>query len=791
MAKRILLNKIAFTVLNVLGLAIGIAPSVLIFHYINYEKSYDSFQNNSDNLYRLTYGRLSANGENVEFASACPAIGPLLKEYFPEVKRIARMAVREGTFSFGENKFVERKIYYAEQDIFNILKFDILKGDVKNSLNQPNKIVVNRSIAKKYFGNTNPVGKSLKFNNLEDYQIVAVFEDIPSNSHLKPEILMSFPNLAVWRGESYLQSWGQTGTFTYLILDPKVNPRDLEKRIIEFTKSQIGELLAHWNLTMYFNLQPIKDIHLTSHLLQEQEVNGDSKSVNFMYIIGAFILIIAWINYINLTTSRSMERAHEVGVRKVIGAFRWNLFAQFYTEAALVNFIGLLIAILLIVLLIPAFANLTGVPSAFSVWKDRWFYLFLAGTYLFGTFVTGMYPVFALSSFKPLHVFAFNKKGTVLRKVMVVFQLAISILLIAGTYAVFNQLQYLRHQNLGFNINKTLVIGVPKATDSTYANRQRTFKQEVAKLTGVKGVAFSTEVPGRKIWWDNGGIYKVGLDATAGKNYMIMGVDDWFVDLYEMKFVVGRNFSEEFLTDKQSVLLNETAVKWLEFESSEKALNSQINYWDKIYTVIGVLKDYHHESPKALPEPQIFRFLPDIPRGYFSVKLEGSSIVKNLKDIEGVWGDLFPGNPYEYFFLDAYYDEQFSADKKFGKLFGIFSSLAIFITCLGLFGLSLYTIQLKTKEIGVRKVHGATFFDIIKYVIKEYILLIFIALLIAIPILFWGILFWLSNFPVRMSITIWLFIVPVLIVTAITMISVASHTLKAAHLNPADTIKHE
>lgn len=791
MAKRVLLNKIVFTVLNILGLAIGIASSALIFHYISYEKSYDTYHDNSKNIYRLTYGRLSNNGENVEFASACPAIAPLLKENFPEVKKIARMAVREGVFSYGENKFVERKIYYAEQGIFDILKFNIIKGSVENSLNHPSKIIISKSIAQKYFGDTNPVGKSLKFNNLEDYQVAAVFDDAPSNSHLKPEILMSFPNLAIWRGESYLQSWGQTGTFTYLILDPKVNPRALEKQIIEFTKSQIGELLAHWNLTMYFNLQPVKSIHLTSHLLQEQEVNGDSKSVNFMYIIGAFILIIAWINHINLTTSRSMERAHEVGVRKVIGAFRRNLFAQFYTEAALVNFVGLLIAILLIVVLIPAFVNLTGVPVNFSIWESSWFYLFLAGTYLFGTFVTGMYPVFALSSFKPLHAFAFNKKGTVLRKMTVVFQLAVSILLIAGTYAVFNQLQYLRHQNLGFNIDQTLVINVPKAADSTYASRQKTFKQEVAKLTGVKGVAFSTEVPGRKIWWDNGGIYKVGLNAAAGKNYMIMGVDDRFVDLYGMKFVVGRNFSEKFPADKQSVLLNETAVKWLEFESPAKALNSQINYWDNIYTVIGVLKDYHHESPKALPEPQIFRFLPEIPRGYFSVKLERNSITKNVKDVEGVWEAIFPGNPYEYFFLDAYYDEQFNADKKFGKVFGIFSSLAIFITCLGLFGLSLYTIQLKTKEVGIRKAHGASFTDIVKYIIKEYILLVFIALLIAIPILFWGIMFWLSNFPVKMPITIWLFIVPVIIVTVITTSSVASHILKAARLNPADTLKYE
>ena len=795
-AKRVLLNKTIFTLLNIFGLAIGIASSAFIFHYISYEKSFDKYHPNSENVYRLTYGRLSDNGEDVEFASACPVIAPLLKENFPEIKKIARMAVREATFAYGENKFTEKKIYYAEQEIFDILKFNIINGSVENALNQPYKIVISKSIAEKYFGKTDPVGKSLKLNKLEDYQIAAVYEDVPSNSHLKPEILMSFPNLAIWRGQDYLNSWGHTGAFTYLILDPKANPRELEKQFIEYTKSQIGEMLSHYNMIMYFNLQPIESIHLKSHLLQEQEVNGDMKSVNFMYIIGIFILIIAWVNYINLTTSRSMERAREVGVRKVIGAARRNLVAQFYTEASVVNAIGIMVAILFIELLIPAFYKLTGVPAVFNIWQNSWFVLFLAGTFLFGTFITGMYPVFALSSFKPLQImkgkFTSSKSGMFLRKAMVVFQLIISIILITGTYTVFTQIQHLRNQELGFDIGQTLVVKMPKAIDSTIIQKKESFKQEVEKLSGVKGIAFATEVPGRKIWWDNGGIYKVGLDPTAGKNFMIMGVDDKFIDLYKMQFVNGRNFSREYPSDKNAVILNETAVKWLEFKDPDEALNNQINYWDNIYTIIGVLKDYRHESPKALPEPQIFRYLPDENRfGTFSVKLTKENIADNIVFINKIWDNIFGGNPFEYFFLDTYYQEQFDTDRKFGRVFGIFSSLAIFITCLGLFGLSLYTIQLKTKEIGLRKVHGATFLDIIKYIIKEYILLVLIALLISIPILFWGIMLWLNNFPVKMGITIWLFVVPVIIVVLITMISVASHTLKAARLNPIDSIKYE
>ncbi|MFC2152512.1 ABC transporter permease [Bacteroidota bacterium] len=795
-AKRVLLNKFIFTLLNISGLAIGIAAAALIFHYISFEKSFDNYHPNSENTYRLSYGRTSSDGSDVEFASACPVIGPLLKENFPEIEKIARLAVREATFAYEENKFIESKIYYAEQEIFNILNFDIIEGSINKALTQPNNIVISKSIAKRYFGNDNPIGKRLKMNKIEDYQVVAVYDDVPENSHLKPEILVAFPNLAKWRGDDYLQSWGHTGALTYLVLNQEAIPHELEKRFIEFTEFQIGEMLSYYKMVMYFNLQPIKDIHLKSNLLQEQEVNGDEKSVKFLYIIGVFIILIAWVNFINLTTSRSMERAREVGMRKVLGAVRKNLVNQFYTESAIINLIGLIIALGLIELLKPVFSNITGLPVDYKFWSQTWFILFVFGSYIFGTFITGMYPVFALASFKPVQVLKGKlvtvTRGINLRKVLVVFQIMISIILITGTFAVFLQLRYMQSQKLGFDIEQMLVVNIPKAIDSTFIQRKETFKQEISKLTGVKGIAFSTEVPGRKIWWDNGAIFKVGQDATSGKNYMIMGVDDRFIDLYKMEFINGRNFSRKYPLDKEAVIINETAVKWLEFESPEDALNNQINYWDNIYTVIGVLKDYRHESPKALPEPQIFRYLPDESRfGSFSVKLETETIKDNLKNIENQWNKLFSGNPFDFFFLDVYYDEQFKSDKRFGNVFGIFSFLAIFITCLGLFGLSLYSANLKTKEIGIRKVLGAKVSNILIHFSKEYLYLILIALAISIPFLVWGINLWLNNFASKMSISIWLFVIPVIIVFLITMISVSAHTIRAARLNPVDTLKYE
>jgi putative ABC transport system permease protein len=795
-AKRVLLNKIVFTLLNISGLAIGIAASVLIFYYISFEENFDNYHTNSENIYRLSYGRTSSDGSDVEFASACPAIGPLLKENFPDIENVARMAVREATFAYDENKFIESKIYYAEQEIFNILHFEIIEGDVTNALLEPNNIVLSKSASERYFGTESPVGKTLRLNKKDDYKVAAVYKDVPNNSHLKPEILISFLNLTDWRDAEYLESWGHTGAFTYLTLKPQADTKSLEKQFIKFTESQIGEMLSYYKMVMYFNLQPIEDIHLKSHLLQEQEVNGDEKSIKFLYIIGFFILIIAWVNYINLTTSRSMERAREVGVRKVVGAVRGNLIKQFYTESAIINFVGLLFAIFLIELSKSSFSSITAIPNDYKLWDQFWFLSYILSTYIIGTFVTGMYPVFALSSFKPVQVLKgkllSESRGINLRKFLVVFQLMVSIILITGTFAVFTQLKFMRKQNLGFDIEQTLVINIPKAIDSSFIQRKETFKQEIAKMTGVNGVSFSTEVPGKKIWWDNGGIFKVGNDATSGKNYMIMGVDDQFIDLYNMEFINGRNFSREFSTDNQSVILNETAVKWLEFENPNDALNKQINYWGNIYTVIGVLKDYRHESPKASPEPQIFRYLPDESRfGCFSIKLNTELLHPSLKKIESYWNKLFSGNPFDYFFLDTHYNEQFKADEKFGNVFGIFSFLAIFITCLGLFGLSLYTANLKTKEIGIRKVHGASVSGIVVNISKEYLYLIFISLVISLPILILGIHKWLNNFSTKMHISVWIFVFPVIIVFLITMISVSAYTIKAARLNPVDTLKYE
>lgn len=795
-AKRFLLNKPIFTILNILGLTIGITASVLIFHYVTFERSFDTYHANHENVYRLTYGRLQENGDDVEFASACPVIAPLLKDNFTEIEQIARMAVREAVFAYEEKSFKEEKIYYAEQSIFNILHFNIINGSIKDVLSEPNNIVISKGIAQKYFGSADPVGKRLRLNKKEDYLIKAVYDDVPEYSHLKPEILMSFPNLSDWRGADYLESWGHTGAFTYLTLKPEANPRELEKKFIEYTDSQIGEFLRHYKTVMYFNLQPISSIHLQSKLLQEQEPGGDENTVSFLLIIGVFILLIAWVNYINLTTSRSMERAREVGVRKVVGAARWNLIKQFYIESSLVNLIGLLFAIGLIELMHPAFSNLTGIPIEYTFWNKLWFLKFLTGVFFIGTIFTGLYPVLALSAYKPVKVLKGSlvgaTRGINLRKVLVVFQLLISIVLITGTFAVFMQIRHMQSQDLGFEMNQTLVVNMPKATDSTIVQKKQVFIQEVERLAGVKGVAFSTEVPGRKIWWDNGAIYKAGQDASKGKNYMIMGIDDRFIDQYEMEFIKGRNFSREFPTDKQALILNETAMKYLEFENPDEALNGQVNYWGNIYNVVGVLKDYKHESPKAVPEPQIFRYLPDESRfGCFSINLESEYINKNVKNIEGIWTKMFEGNPYDYFFLDIYYDEQYKADRKFGKVFGIFSFMAIFITCLGLFGLSLYTANTKTKEIGIRKVLGARVMNIVNHISKEYIILLIIAVIIAIPGLVWAIKYWLNNFTIKMEIGIWLFLLPVFLVFIITLLSVSAHTFRAARANPVDSLKYE
>ncbi len=785
-----------FSLINICGLAIGMAAFLLILHYVNYEKSYDQFQENSERIYRLRYERTDSKGDAVRFASCCPPAAARIRGNYPEVEKIGRMLHYSGVVSFENSKFREERMYFAEPEVFKVLKFKFSKGDPLKGLQEPNKTFLSQSTVKKYFGDINPIGKTISVDKKNDYKIVGIFEDIPQNSHLKFDILLPWKNLESMFGPEYYEAWGHTGSFTYLLAKPGTNPQAFEEKLKPLIESECP-WLKDYNMTIDLKMQPLTDIHLTSHFMQEYEANGDRESVNLLHIVAIFIILMAWVNYVNLSTSRSLNRAKEVGLRKVVGASRPQLVMQFFFETIIINLISMSIALGLVKLFLPLFCRISGVPREYGIWTQSWFWGTIIILFTVGVFLSGLYPVTAMSSFKPATVLrgklGVSTKGINLRKSLIVFQFVVSIILLTTTLTVFQQISFMKNKDLGFNMEQSMVFRAPRVRDKTYPSKFDSFKETLTQRADIEKICHVTEVPGRQIYWDNGGIMKAGEDINQGKNYQIVGIDYDFADLFDLKFVAGRNFSKEFPADKDGLIFNETAVQWMGFKDAESAVGQQVDYWGKIYTIVGVLKDYHQQSLKEAFEPHIFRFLPygrDI-RGMIAVKMNVKKVKETVDAVNQNYNKFFPGNPFNYFFLDDYYNQQYKSDLQFGRVFSLFSTLAIFITALGIFGLSSFSAIQRTKEIGIRKVLGANISNILLLLSRDFLILLVVAFGISLLPTIFGVNNWLESFANRMSLNGWLFIVPLAVVFIISIVTICFHIIKAALANPVESLRYE
>jgi len=794
-AFRNILRYKGYSFINVFGLAIGMTACLLILYYVNYEKSYDKFHENSERIYRLRYERTDQSGQSVRFASCCPPAGLRIRKLCPEVEKVARLFQYKASVSYNENKFIEERMFFAEPEFLEIFKYKFIEGDPINGIKEPNTAFISHSTAKKYFGDQNPIGKIISVDKKANYQVTGVFEDIPSNSHLKFDIFLSYQNLIAKFGKEVEDSWGDSGWFTYLLLKPNANIKELEKKIVAFVDAEIGQYIRLYKISCDLILQPLKDIHLTSHYMQEFEANGDKNTVNFLIIIAIFIIIIAWVNYTNLSTARSLTRAKEVGLRKVAGAFRSQLMTQLFSEIALVNIIAMVFTFILLILFLPLFRDITGTGIDYNIWSQFWFWLTIIFMLIVGIILSGLYPVIILSSFKPIDVLRGKignaAKGINLRKMLVSFQFVMAIGMLICTFTIFKQLSFMKKQDLGFSMDNKLIIRAPRVRDTTYTGKLQTFKEQILNNPNISKFCISTDVPGKQVWWDAGGIARAG--SKEGKNYQIVGIDYDFINVFDFKFASGRNFSKEFPSDSSALILNETASKWLGFENPQSAIGQKVEYWGQIYNVIGVLKDYHQQSVKQAFEPHIFRFTPegrDV-RGLFTLTLNTKEIKTTIDDVKKLFDEFFPNNPYEYFFLDEYYNRQYKADEKFGKVFGIFSFLTIFITCLGVIGLSSFTVLQRKKEIGVRKVLGASVFNNIVLLSKNFQILILFAFIFATPISYYVMNYWLESFALRMNFSVDLFIMPLIIVSVITSLTICYHVIKAAIANPVESLKYE
>jgi putative ABC transport system permease protein len=788
-----------FSFIAILGLALGMAACLLILHYVNFERSYDRFYKNSERIYRLRYERTSDLGQKVQFASCCPPAVDVIRGSYPEVEEIARIFRYRAVVSPKDQdiQFREERMYFAESEFFNIFDLTFAEGNPSDKMRKANNAFMSQSTAIKYFGKQDPVGQTITVDGKTDYTVTGIFQDVPSNSHLKFDILLSYQNLFSIYGPEVLQSWGHTGFFTYIRFRPDANPASFEKKMEKLVETHANEMMSFYKVKIELKMQPLTDIHLTSHFMQEYEINGNKSSIDILLIVAVFIIFMAWINYVNLSTSRSLTRAKEVGMRKIVGASQRQLIAQFFCETFLIFTLAITLALILLIEFLPLFSRVTGTPLVDDLWKTSWFWITLLSLLLASVFLSGSYPVVALSAYKPVAVIrgelGTTPRGMNLRKSLVVFQFGMALVLITSTFSIYNQIDYMKNQKLGFDIEQIFVISTPRVRYEALKESFTTFKEELLKQPNIQKVCVVSEVPGRQIIWDNGGIHRAGADKSQGKNYQIVGVDYDFVDVFDLDILQGRNFSKEFLSDKDALILNETAVKWMGFNSIEEAIGKEVDYWGELYPIIGVLADYHQQSLKEAFEPHIYRFFPygRPPWGRFAIKIGSQNIEKSVQLVKEYYAKFFPGNPFEFFFLDDYFNQQYKSDELLGRVVGLFSFLAIFVTCLGIFGMSAFMAIQRTKEIGIRKVLGATTDSILKLLIKKFLLLIGISLIISWPLAYWGIQQWLNAFAYRMPWSVFLFLVPLVIVSAVTIVTVSSNILKAALANPVDSIKHE
>jgi putative ABC transport system permease protein len=796
-AYRHLVKTKSYSLINIFGLMIGMTACLLILHYVHYERSYDAFHKNSDRIYRLRYERTSEAGTSTRFASCCPPAGAIIRERYPEVEKLARLFKYNASVSFGDIKFYEDRIFFAAPEFVEIFDFKFTSGDPRRDLAQPNNAFLSESIARKYFGDRDPVGETITLDQKTDYRVVGLFEDIPQNSHVKLDILLPLENLISMYGDEYMLAWGHTGLYTYLLLKAGADAQAFEAKLPALVNEQWGEVLRDYNMSVQLKMQPLKAIHLTSHFMQEFESNGNKEAVRYLFVIALFIIVIAWVNYINLSTARSMHRAKEVGLRKVVGATRRHLIIQFFFETLIINLIALALTFILLKMVLPAFHHLVGIAPEHGLWAESWFWQWAAILYVGGVLLSGFYPVLAITAFKITSVihggFASSRHGIYLRKALVVFQFAMATVLLISTFTIYRQLAYMHNQDVGFDMEQVLVIKSPRVRPASVEDSFNNFKETLLKLPGVHKVCHVTEVPGRQIIWDAGAIKRAGEDDSKSKNYQIVGIDYGFMDVFDVKLISGRNFSKEFPADDKSLILNETAVQWMGFEDKKNVVGQQVDYWGEIFTIVGVMKDFHQQSLKEAYEPHIYRLMPTGRgvRGQFAVKLDARNTGDTIDKIRSTYTGFFPGNPFDYFFLDEYYDQQYKAEVLFGRVFQLFSTLSVLITALGLFGLASFHVVQRTREIGIRKVLGASISGIVMLLSKEYVKWILLSTLIAWPVGWYAMHKWLQNFAFHTNPGVIAFAISLALTLGVALLTVAFQVIRAAMANPVEALRYE
>ena len=809
-AARQLYKRKGYSILNILGLTAGIVCCLLIFEYVAYERSYDHWNTNADRIFRVQDEEYQNGRMVVPCAAAMPGVAPAMTREFPEVEKACRLNSKGFLVSNDARnvKVFEPGIFFADASVLDIFQLSLTKGDARTAMSGPGKMMLSETNARKYFGDGNPVGKTLTLHSYGRtwlMEVTGVFRDIPANSHIHLHMLISYPTRSQLNGtygrtdDPVETSFGWTDFYTYVLLKKGVDYRQLAGKLPAFIDEHYNNLPENKSSrdSYHLSLMPLTAIHLYSHYTEEAEPNGDGNSVSFLFLIAFFIIGIAWVNYINLATARSMERAREVGVRKVLGALRRQLIRQFMLESLLLNLLALLAAIGVVLIVNPFFGLLTGRPLSglFSLAPVYW--EMFAGVFLTGTFLSGIYPALVLSRYQPATVLkgAFRNAGggQWLRKGLIVGQFSASIVLVAGTMVVYRQVQYMRGQELGININETLVLKGATATlkDSAYNDAFQAIKREILQLKEVRSMTNSSDVMGNEILWSTNWD-RIGEGRHHAVNLFHLGVGDDFVRSYGLQLLAGRDFSRDFGTDRKAIILNASAVRVLGYLSPQAAIGKMLSggqgNMDSLH-VVGVIADFHNEGlQKAIQPLVLFPHRND--RAYYSIKI-GADPHATVAAVRRIWARYFPAEPFSYFFLDEFFDRQYAENQRFGSVFALFAALAIAIACFGLLGLSAYNVLQRTKEIGIRKVLGASVQSLLFILSKDFLVLVVVAFLVAVPVTWLAMDSWLQGFAYRTGISWWIFGGAGLLAMGIAFLTVSAQALKAAMQDPVKSLRTE
>jgi putative ABC transport system permease protein len=824
--RNLLRNKV-FSLINITGLTIGMTSVFLIYLYVHTEHSFDSFHPESERIYRIPISYESHGIVNRVGAGNHPALASALKASFPEIESVARLSsfvisVPATTISYepagaAPVNFDETKLFYGDPELLDIFDFPLLEGDKKNCLKDPYTLLMTKKTAVKYFGSTSALGKTVRLNGVP-HTVTGVLKDLPPNTHFDFNVIASY---AV--KDFGADIWGWPEFLTYVRLAPGTDPQALERKFQSFLKPYVERGDANAGYNTVIDLQPVADIHLRSQLQDEMADNGSERTVYFVGLLGIFILAIAWINYINLSTSKSIERAKEVGMRKVSGATRPQLVLQFLLDAALINAVAIVFSIGLVSISLPVFEQLTGsrisdILAATGDLLSPLFWIWPVVTVVVGIVAVGLYPSLLLSSFKAGTVlkgkFTKSATGIWLRQGLVGFQYVISIVLIAGTLAISRQIDFMQQQDLGYTAEKMLVVKGPANVDATVASRFTHFKELQRGVPGILNMARSTNVPGRTLPYVNT-IRLFGQSLQERISTYHHTIDDQFFSTYEIPLVAGRSFTEEdrfsfpnfppstsmvlpldqtFRPEQNKIVVNELLAKRLGFENPEDALGQRVRFslWDEFTgEIIGVAKNYHHTSLKDNYDPMLFLYASFDQWPSISLRVKTDDLQGTIDQVKANYTAAFPGNGFDYFFLDDHFNQQYATEHQFQQVFSVLTTLAIVISCLGLIGLGIFSVSQRLKEVGIRKVLGAPVHSILLLFTRDSAKLVIISYGVALPVIWIGVRSWLQTFAYHIGVEWMIIMGPPVLLLAISVVVIVTIALSAALSNPVRILRSE